>query len=150
MGNHFHLLLKQVKEGGISDFMKKIGGYVSFFNKKHDRKGTLFQGRFRATLIKTEEQLKNTFCYIHTNPVEIIEPEWKNFIVKDRFEAKEFLKDYRWSSYSSFIGQGEFDKIVKKDFFLDIFGGIDGVKEEINNWIEYKAGRFQYEGLADR
>ena len=147
MDNHFHLMLRQKIEKGISVFMQKIGGYVSYFNKKYQRKGPLFQSRFRPVLIKTEEQLKNTFCYIHTNPVEIIEPRWKDCIVKDKNEANNFLRGYRWSSYGSFIGEGEFDNVVKKDFLLDILGGENGVKEEIDTWIEYKAGQADIENI---
>ncbi len=147
MENHFHLLLRQIKENGISEFMKKVGGYVSYFNKKYNRKGPLFQGRFKAVLIKTEEQLINTFCYIHTNPVEIIEPGWKDYIVKDKNKANNFVQGYRWSSYGSFIGEGEFDNVIKKDLFLDIFGDENKVKKEISAWISYKASRAAIEKI---
>ena len=56
--NHYHLLLKEIKDGGISEFMKRVGGgYTWYFNNKHKRSGTLFQGRFKSVHIKSNEQL---------------------------------------------------------------------------------------------
>ncbi len=138
MHNHFHLLLRQFVEQGISKFMKKLGGYVSYFNKKYQRVGPLFQGRFRAKLIKTEDQLKNTFVYIHTNPVEIIEPKWKDFQVDNVARALSFLHDYQWSSYPDFIKTRDEQWKIQKDFFLQLLGGSDGCRQEINGWIRGK------------
>ena len=69
MPNHIHLLLKQIKNNGISEFIRKVEvGYAGYFNKKYGRKGHLFQGRFKAVRIEDNEQLKTVFVYIHTNP----------------------------------------------------------------------------------
>jgi len=69
MPNHFHLLLYQLNRNGISNFMRKMGGYATYINKKYRRVGHLYQGRFRAIHIKGNNQLKNVFVYIHTNPI---------------------------------------------------------------------------------
>lgn len=51
--NHFHLLLRQKKDGGVVKFMKKFGtGYTNYFNNKYDRVGSLFQERFEAIHVK--------------------------------------------------------------------------------------------------
>jgi len=66
--NHFHLLLKQTKDGGISEFMKRVqGGYTSFFNEETKRSGSLFQGTFKRVHIDTNEYLNFIFCYINEN-----------------------------------------------------------------------------------
>ena len=53
MPNHFHLLIEEIQENGISRFMHKLGtGYPNFFNKKYDRVGSLFQGPFKAIAIE--------------------------------------------------------------------------------------------------
>ena len=53
MPNHFHLLLKQRTENGISRFMQKLGmGYAKYFNKKYERTGVLFQGKFKAVTLE--------------------------------------------------------------------------------------------------
>ena len=140
MKNHFHLLARQLTEGGIAIFMNKLGGYSSFFNKKYERTGSLFEGRYRIKLIKTEAQLKNNFVYIHTNPVEIVEPKWKDWQVDDPQGAIEFLENkYRWSSYQDYLGRENFPSLVSQDFFLKLFGGKEDVKRQIDSWILFKA-----------
>ena len=63
--NHFHFIIKELKEGGISLFMKKLGiSYVNFFNKKYNRSGSLFQGRFKASKILN---LEKTSVYVNLN-----------------------------------------------------------------------------------
>ncbi|MDP3991262.1 MAG: transposase, partial [Candidatus Nealsonbacteria bacterium] len=58
MPNHIHLLVKQVRDNGITQFMRKFGaGYAAYFNKKYNRKGHLFQGRFKVVHVKTDKQL---------------------------------------------------------------------------------------------
>ena len=74
MPTHIHLILEQLKDGGISLFVKKLSiGYVRYYNNKYQRKGHLFQGRFKAVLIKTDEQMIASFIYVHTNPASIID-----------------------------------------------------------------------------
>ena len=66
--NHFHLLLKEITEGGISECMKRIsGGYTWYFNNKYKRSGSLFQGRFKSVHIETNEQLLHVSAYINLN-----------------------------------------------------------------------------------
>lgn len=68
--NHFHLLLKQLKENGISQYAQRfLNSYTRYYNTRHDRKGYLFEGPFRAVRIETDEQLLHVSRYIHLNPV---------------------------------------------------------------------------------
>ena len=140
MKNHFHLLLRQIAENGITDFMRKLGGYSYYFNKKYKRVGTLFQGRFKAKLIETDTQLINTFNYIHTNPVEIIEPGWKEWSVKNPKRAKDFLKKYKWSSYVDYLGDtnNTYSNLLTKEFFLGVLNGKNGCRAEVESWIDAK------------
>jgi len=140
MKNHFHLLVRQLTEGGIAALMNKLGGYSSFFNRKYDRTGFLFEGRYRIKLIKTDEQLRNTFVYIHTNPVEIIEPKWKDWHVDDPEKAIEFLENkYRWSSYWDYLGKSNFPSLIDRNFFLKLFEEKAEIKKQIDSWILFKA-----------
>ena len=66
--NHFHLLLEQVSENGISQFMQRIGGgYTMYYNEKHERSGALFQGRFKASHVQNNEYLLHLSAYINLN-----------------------------------------------------------------------------------
>jgi putative transposase len=70
MPNHFHLMMKQSTKNGISKFMKQISNaYTRYFNQKYNRVGPLFQGRYKAAKIETDEQLIHVSRYIHLNPV---------------------------------------------------------------------------------
>ena len=139
MPNHIHLLLKQLRENGISKFMKKVDiGYANYFNKKYERKGHFFQGRFRAVHIKTTEQLQNVFVYIHTNSISLLEPKWKEKGIRRPREIIEFLESYKWSSYSDYLGKKNFPSVTKRDFLLKIMGGEKGCRQFVNDWIRYK------------
>lgn len=148
MDNHFHLLIKQVKDHGISNFMNKLGGYSYYFNKKYNRVGPLFQGRFKAILIKTEEQLKNVFVYVNTNPIGLIEPLWKENGIKDFKKSTHFLTDYKWSSYPDYLGKDNFPFLIKKDFFLNLLGGEDSCRGEVESWLKYKVDMSKYQYIA--
>jgi putative transposase len=139
MPNHIHLLLKQVKDGGITQFMRKFGtGYATYFNKKYNRKGHLFQGRFKAVHIETNDQLKNVFVYIHTNGISLIEPNWKEKGVNNSRKVIKFLETYKWSSYPDYIGKKAFPSVTERDFLLEVMRGKEGCKEFVEAWISYK------------
>jgi putative transposase len=140
MPNHIHLLVKQLKKDGISEFMRKVGtGYASYFNKKYARKGHLFQARFGAVHIKTEEQFKNVFVYIHTNPSSLVNPDWKEKGIKDPRKVIEFLGNYRWSSYLDYIGEKNFPSVTNRKLLSKILEGEKGCQKFVENWILYKA-----------
>lgn len=65
--NHYHFVLEQVADNGIKKFMHKIGGYSKYFNRKYKRSGALFQGKFRAVHINSNEQLLHTSVYVNLN-----------------------------------------------------------------------------------
>jgi putative transposase len=140
MPNHIHLLLRQVKDNGITRFMRKLGtGYAGYFNKKHDRSGYLFQGRFKSVHIKNNAQLLVVFSYIHTNPVALVEPAWKKNKVKNFKEVIKFLEGYKWSSYLDYSGRDNFPSLIKKNFLLEAFGGQNNCKKIVNDWVKYKS-----------
>ncbi len=151
MPNHIHLLLRQLKEEGISKFMQKFGaGYSSYFRNKYKlkRKGHFFQERFVAVRIKTDEQLKTVFVYIHTNSISLIEPKWKEIGIKNPEKAIEFVENYKWSSYPDYIGKKNFPSVTEREFLLKIMGGEQGCKEFVKNWIKYKGEIKKFAKLA--
>jgi len=103
MPNHFHLLLRQKTENGISQFMKKIStAYSMYFNTKYDHSGVLFQGRFKSQHVNRDSYLQCLFAYIHLNPLKLFEPLWKEKGVIDVGGARLFLQNYRPSSYHDY------------------------------------------------
>ncbi|MBV2093395.1 MAG: transposase [Candidatus Thiodiazotropha sp. (ex Codakia orbicularis)] len=88
MTNHVHLLLTPTQEHGISNCMQALGRrYVRFINHKYQRSGTLWEGRYRSSLIDSDSYLLNCMRYIELNPI-------RAKIVTHPFE-------YKWSSYVS-------------------------------------------------
>lgn len=140
MPNHFHLLLREKTEGGISLFLGKLlTAYSMYFNKKNSRTGTLFEGPFRATHADTDEYLKYLFSYIHLNPVKIIEPEWKENGISDRVGAKTYLANYLYSSYLDYSGANrEEEKILNKNAFPEYFATSKDFEQSIDDWLAYK------------
>ena len=139
MPNHPHLLLRQIQEEGIIKFMRKVGiGYAGYFNCKYNRKGYVFQSRFKAVHIETEDQLKNVFVYIHTNPIALIEPDWKERGIGNPLKAIKFLENYKWSSYLDYIGKKNFPSVTEREFLSEVMGGEKGCQKFVNQWIKYK------------
>ena len=66
--NHFHLILKQVDDGGVAQFMKKVSsGYTGYFNEKYSRSGSLFQGVYKRVLVESSEQYNYLLSYVNEN-----------------------------------------------------------------------------------
>lgn len=103
MPNHFHFTVKQVTEDGISDFMHRVGtGFTNYFNLRENRSGRLFEGTFKAKLIKTEEQLLHLTHYQHINPRSL----------GGAYHDIRNLINYPWSSLSTYLST----KRTKSDF----------------------------------
>jgi putative transposase len=90
MPNHFHLLIKTKAKNGISKLMQQLtNAYTHYFNNKYHNSGSIFQGRYKAVTIVTDEQLVQVARYIHLNPTTA-------FLVNHP-------KEYEWSSYTEYL-----------------------------------------------
>ena len=119
--NHFHLVLKEFKEGGISKFMQKLGtGYTNFFNLKHQETGRLFQGSYKGKVIKKQSYLDYLSVYIQViNILELFPGGLKNAL-DDLDKGFNFVENYPFSSYLDFVGKNEsliVDRIAIKEVF---------------------------------
>jgi putative transposase len=140
MPNHFHILVKEITEGGLVKFMQKLTtGYTMYFNKKQKRVGPLFQGRFKAEHVGRDEYLKYLFAYIHLNPVKLIEPDWKNVGIEDSVAAQQYLKEYDHSSYLDYLGTPREEQLIlsRKDF-PEYFDKPHEFNDFINDWLEFR------------
>ncbi len=140
MPNHFHILVRETKEGGLSTFMEKLGtGYTMYFNKVNKRVGPLFQSRFKARHVDRDEYLKYLFAYIHLNPVKMIDPDWKQNGITDKEAAKSFLKDYQFSSYADLTGEIRPERaILTPEEFPGYFDTPQHFDAFIEDWLAFK------------
>lgn len=144
MPNHFHLLIKEKMENGISKFMQKIStAYSMYFNKKYKRTGGLFEGKFKSQHINNDRYMKYLFSYIHLNPIKLIEPKWKDKGIKNKRKAIEFLGKYLHSSYLDYLEENRLrSKIINKENFPQYFPSKNSFEEEILDWLKYKVYNF--------
>jgi len=137
MPNHFHLLLRQIKENGISNFMHKLGtGYTMYFNQKYERAGSLFQGTYKAVLVNQEAHFIHLPYYIHLNPLDLKFPEWRDREIKNYKQAMKFLENYRWSSFLDYIGKKNFPSVTQREFLNEFFEGPENYKKDAMKWLK--------------
>lgn len=147
MPNHFHLYLispipgiGEESELLITLFMRKLCvGYANYFNKKYNRTGALFEGKFKAVHVFSDTQAKYLFSYIHLNPIKLIDPTWKTLGIKDIDKALLFLSEYKWSSYLDYVGVKRKEiLILNRENFPDYFSNTLNFNKEILEWLKIK------------
>lgn len=140
MPNHFHILLTPATEGGVQLFMQKLlTGYSMYFNKRLERRGTLFESRFKSEWADSDEYLKYLFSYIHLNPLKLIQPDWKEVGLEYVCNGLEYLDEYAFSSYYDYAkGERSESVILDKEKFPEYFPGVESFLTEINDWMNFK------------
>ena len=123
MPNHFHFLVRQITEGGITEFISKLSNsYTKYYNIKHRRIGPLLQGDFKSVHIESNEQLIHLSRYVHLNPV-------VGYVTRD-------LETYRWSSYLEYVTTQE-KNVCDKDVVLNQFQSKEGYREFVKDHLDY-------------
>lgn len=129
MPNHYHLVLKQITDNGISEFMHRVAtAYAKYVNKKYEMSGALFQGNMKATWLKTDEQLIHCVRYVHINPPAA------NLTTTDS------LLEYTWSSLPSYI-EGKKNSLLIKKYVLDYFNG------DLRRLYDFTVAPFEENGI---
>ncbi|MBU3925966.1 transposase [Patescibacteria group bacterium] len=119
--NHFHFILRQLTDKGIEKFMHRIGvGYTMYFNNKHERNGSLFQGGYKAIHINSNEYLLHLSAYVNLNNKV---HQLGDSVSKSKSSWNEYVNNY--------------DSFCKKDIIMSQF----------NNILEYR--NFAEESLKD-
>lgn len=127
MPNHVHFLIKEIREKGITTFMRIFqNSYAKYFNTKTERNGSLFQSMFKAVRILTDEQLLHVARYIHLNPV-------TSYILKNIEE----LKNYPWSSFPIYIGKQK-SNIVDTELVLSLFSSVEQFIKFTEDQVDYQ------------
>lgn len=121
--NHFHFILRQVSDNGISKFMHKLqGGYSYYFNIKNIRSGSLFQGKFKSQIITGQNYFNKLIGYVNKNYLIHSIPENKNELV--------FSGDFEYEN-------NKFNLISSKEGenILEIFGGVNKFKKHCDEIV---------------
>ncbi len=134
MPNHFHLLVTPARENGVPQFMLKLAtSYASYFNKKYDRTGGLFEGPYKARWADSDRYLKYLFSYIHLNPYRGKDESRKKYISVTE------LNKYVHSSLPDYLGEErQTAKILNRDVFPEYFQNIRDQKNELMEWLDYQ------------
>ncbi|MEI8174610.1 MAG: transposase [bacterium] len=141
MPNHFHILLTQEDSGDISKFMQKVStAYVMYFNKKYQRTGGLFEGKFKSQYAGNDRYLKYLFSYIHLNSLKLIYKNWKEDGIYNKKRSLEYLLNYKYSSYIDYI-ESERVRVQKKILNIETFPKYFPTQEsfikEVFDWLDY-------------
>lgn len=127
MPNHFHFILKQTKDNGISSFIGNISNsYTRFFNTKNERQGPLLAGKFKSVRVITENQLLHLSRYIHLNP-------YTSYVVK----TTEDLSNYLYSSFPEYTGEFKTAICLKEDI-LTPFKNKESYKKFVFDRADYQ------------
>jgi REP element-mobilizing transposase RayT len=139
MPNHFHLLLTSLEENNISNFMQKLStSYSMYYNKKYQRTGSLFEGKFKSQHLDTDRYLKYIFSYIHLNPVKLIQKDWKENGIKNKKEGVDYLNKYSYSSHFDYLKEKRIqNKILKIEPFPKYFPNKNSFTREIFKWLKF-------------
>ncbi len=122
MPNHFHLLLREKELGGISLFMKQLSNaYTKYFNERHTRSGSLFEGPFKAANVKSED-ITQVVRYIHLN-------SFLAGIVDDP-------EKYRWSDFPTYTNSKEVN-ISNTKVVISRFNTPADYKHFVHNYMDY-------------
>ncbi len=122
MPNHFHLLVEERADGGISKYMQRVlNGYSKYANVKYPKRhiGHVFQGPFKSVRQKRNEQLLYLSAYLHRNPRE--QKDWR---------GKEH--EYPWSSFQDFVAVNRWRDLLMPDLILEQFQSGKGYKQFVD------------------
>lgn len=129
MPNHFHFLLKQVVDNGISSFVSRFtNSYTKYYNIRNDRVGPLVQGVFKASYVENDDLLVHVSRYIHINHVV------GSIITIDDLEK------YPWSSFHEYLNKYSVDATItvcNTDPVLNLFASREDYRNFVRDQVEY-------------
>jgi len=136
MPEHYHLLVKELKEGGITSFIRRNNTSIAkYINTKKERKGSLFESSFKAKHVNSNEYLLHLSLYIHLNPLDFIDSkDWRMGSLKNWPMKKKRLLNYPWSSLKAFLYDYEDLVLSGTDIVLDQFKDRKEYENFLREW----------------
>lgn len=136
MPNHFHILIMEKIDKGISKYMRKLlTAYAMYFNKKYKRTGRLFENIFKSEHVGSDNYLKYLYSYIHLNPAKLIDKNWRENKNRDTVRLLNFACNYQYSSIGDYINQRY--NIIDPNEFPSYFLKPEDYKKELFDWLSF-------------
>lgn len=137
MPNHFHILATPLVKDGLTKLMLKLQtGYSMYFNTKHERNGSLFQGPFKSEHVDDDTYLKYLFSYIHLNPAKLKDSNWKEGSRTKRSSIRKFVEEYPYSSLGAYT-RG-IHTITDPSKFPEYFSSNKELDTHLTDWLNIK------------
>jgi len=137
MPNHFHILVKEKSDNGISKYMLKLlTAYSMYFNKKYKRTGSLYEGIFKSSHAGNDNYLKYLYSYIHLNPVKILDKNWRENTNRDNKQILDYVFDYQYSSLREYSNKKY--RILNPAEFPSYFKESADHKKELLEWLNFE------------
>ncbi|KKR76712.1 MAG: Transposase [Parcubacteria group bacterium GW2011_GWE2_40_8] len=120
MPNHFHVLVQEIREGGVSKFMQKM------------------MTGFKSIHANDDNHLKYLLAYIHLNPVKMVDPHWKENGISNKDKVDDFLKQYKYSSFIDYLGlERKEGLIIDKNVLPEYFDDTLELRKYLDFWLSY-------------
>lgn len=118
MDNHFHVVV-ETPQANLSEFMRHLNvSYTGYFNRRHQRVGHLYQGRFKAIVVEADAYLLEVSRYVHLNPIRAERLQGRSAEEKLRY-----VRGYRWSSLGGYLRLAGREGFVHYERVLGYVGG---------------------------
>lgn len=141
LSNHFHLLLEEIRDNGISKFMQRLCGSMSMAaNAKYSEKGSLFQGSYKSRTVDTDEYLSYLSFYIQVKNVLEMYPCGLAGAARNFDDAWLWASRYRFSSFASYMTNAT-SPIIEKERFLELSSNTQLQKSDCREML---ASHIQY------
>lgn len=135
MDNHFHLVLCQLQEGGISQFMHAVQmGYARVFNERHHRYGSLFNRPFQSIHVHQSGHFDFLPIYVHLNTLDKYAIPWRTGSVTDWHDALEKLDQHHFSSHSIAMGRSQELPVVTTDYLREAYPDQESYIAHLKMW----------------
>lgn len=139
MPNHLHLLIKEIRDGGIGNFMQKVfTGYTKYFNNRRGRTGALFASTFKSKHISDDIYLKQALPYVLLNPIELFESRWKSGTIPTQSVEKKMLA-YPYSSLPDFMNIQRAERALVGESIFEYYDKIPTLSAMLESAREYYA-----------